>query len=135
EGVLPELVAGFRFLFRENEGVLVALSVTVAGVALLAGAYYALAMVLTQHVFHLGGQGLGFLEAVYGAGGLLGALLMGRATPGRRIGRLFMAGAGLSSLGAGLFGLSPAGVWPFLCIAVVGVADIVVQVSGTTVLQ
>jgi hypothetical protein len=135
EEALGRVVAGFRFLFRENEGVLVALSLTVAGLTLLGGAYYALAAVLTQQTFHLGSQGIGFLEAVYGVGGLLGGLLVGLLTRGRRVTPLFMGGAALSSMAAGLFGVSPAGVWPFVCLALVGVADIVVQISATTILQ
>jgi MFS family permease len=135
EDVRGEVIAGFRFLFRDNEGVLAALTLTAAGLILMAGAYYALAAVLTQKTFHLGSQGIGFLEATYSVGGILGSLLVGPATRGRRIGRVVMAGAALSALATALFGLSPAGVWPFVCIAVIGVADIVVQVCATTLLQ
>jgi hypothetical protein len=37
-------IAGFRFLFRDNEGVLAALTFTAAGLILTAGAYYALGL-------------------------------------------------------------------------------------------
>ena len=135
EDVRSEVLAGFRFLFRDNEGVLAALTLTAAGLILMGGAYYSLAAVLTQKTFHLGSQGIGFLEATYSVGGILGSLLVGPATHKWRLGRMVVAGAALSALATALFGLSPAGVWPFVCIAVIGVADIVVQVCATTLLQ
>src|SRR5919108_293553 len=69
------------------------------------------------------------------AGPALGSLLVGPATRKWRLWRVVAAGAALSALATALFGLSPAGVWPFVCIAVIGVADIVVQVCATTLLQ
>src|SRR5438270_273572 len=74
---LPEILAGFRFVLRENERVLVGLTVTAAGLALLAGGYYALAVVLSTQAFHFGGQGVGWLDAVYGVGNLGGSLAVG----------------------------------------------------------
>src|ERR671930_285495 len=135
EDVRGEVIAGYRFLFRDNEGVIAALTLTAAGLILMAGAYYALAAVLTQKTFHLGSQGIGFLEATYSVGGILGSLLVGPATHKWRLGRVVMAGAALNALATALFGLSPAGVWPFVCIAVIGVDDIIVLVCATTLLQ
>jgi predicted MFS family arabinose efflux permease len=132
---LEELLAGFRFVLRENERVLVALTVTAAGLALLAGAYYSLAVVLSTQSFHFGDQGVGWLDAVYGVGNFAGSLLVGVLLRGRRVAHLFVLGAVLSSFGVLALGLSPPGAPPFLCIAVVGIASVIVQVSGTTTLQ
>lgn len=132
---LGEVFAGFRFLFRENERVLVALSTAAAGIALLAGAYYVLAVVLCTTTFHLGGQAVGWFDAVYGVGGLVGGLIVGVAVRGRRIARLFIAGTALHCLGVVLLAISPVGLLAFACIALVGIADVTAQVSGTTIVQ
>jgi MFS family permease len=76
---------------------------------------------------------------MYGVGGLVGSLLVGLVARGRRVARLFIAGAALHDLGVVLLAVSPAGpgtLWlPFVCIAVVGMADVAVQVTGTTIVQ
>jgi MFS family permease len=132
---LEELLAGFRFVLHENERVLVGLTATAAGLALLAGGYYPLAVVLSTQSFHFGDQGVGWLDAVYGVGNFGGSLLVGVLLRGRRVAHLFMLGAALSSLGVLALAISPPGPSPFLYIAVVGIASVVVQVSGTTILQ
>jgi len=132
---IGEVFAGFRFLFRENERVLVGLTATAAGLALVAGAYYVLAIVLCTTAFHLGGQGVGWLDAVYGAGGFGGSLLLVLAVRGRRIARLFVGGATLHCVGVVALAMSPPGWPPFACIAIVGIAAVVVQVAGTTIVQ
>ncbi|GAC1461641.1 MAG: hypothetical protein NVS2B16_12560 [Chloroflexota bacterium] len=132
---LGEILAGFRFLLRENDGVLVGLTMTAAGIALLAGAYYVLAVVLSTKIFHLGGQGVGWFDAVYGVGGLIGSLVVGPMVRGHRIVHVFGLGAALSALGVVLLAFSPPGATPFACMAVVGIANVLVQVTGTTILQ
>lgn len=132
---LRELLGGFRFVLRENQHVLVALTVTAAGIALLAGGYYSLAVVLSTQSFHFGNQGVGWLDAVYGIGNLAGSLIVGALLRGRRIAHLFISGAALNSLAVVLLAVSPAGLTPFACIGLVGVAGVVVQVTGTTILQ
>ena len=132
---LGEVLAGFRYLFRENEGVLVSLTATAAGIALLAGAYYVLAVALATQTFHLGGQGVGWLDGLYGVGGLIGSLLVGFVVRGRRVAPLFLAGAVFHALGVVLLALSPVGPAPFVCIALVGMADVAVQVTATTIVQ
>src|SRR3712207_2500096 len=86
EGWLSETLAGFRFLFKENEGVLAALTVTITGVGLMGGAFWTLSVVLAEKTFGLGGQGAGFLNAAYGAGGLLGGLVVGGVASRLRLG-------------------------------------------------
>lgn len=132
---IGEVLAGFRFLLRENEGVLIALTATAAGLALLAGAYYVLAVVLCSTAFHIGGQGVGWLDAAYGVGGLVGSLIIAAVLRGRRVAHLFAGGAALSACTALLLAASPPGPAPFVCVAVVGIAAVVVQVTATTIIQ
>jgi MFS family permease len=130
-----ETLAGFRFLFRENEGVLAAFTLTITGIGLMGGAIWTLTVVLAEETFDLGGQGAGFLNAAYGAGGLLGGLLVGAVVPRLGLGSAFIWGTAISSSVAILFGLSPAGVLPFVLILVLGVTDVFSDVASTTVLQ
>jgi MFS family permease len=128
-------LAGFRFLFRENEGVLAALTITIMGVGLMGGAFWTLSVVLAEETFGLGGQGAGFLNAAYGAGGLIGGLVVGAVASRLSLGPAFIWGTAASSVVAILFGLSPAGVLPFLLILALGVTDVFSEVTSNTLLQ
>jgi MFS family permease len=134
-GWLGETLGGFRFLFRENDGVLAAFTVAVAGLTLLGGAFWTLSVVLAEQAFDLGAQGTGFLNSAYGVGGVIGGFLAGPLIARFRLGWTFIAGTALSTIVFTLFALSPAGVLPFVLLAVSGAADIFTEVSGTTVLQ
>ena len=135
ESWFSETLAGFRFLFRENEGALAAFTLTITGIGLMGGAMWTLTVVLAEETFDLGGQGAGFLNAAYGAGGLLGGLLVGAIAPRLGLGSAFIWGTAISSVVAILFGLSPAGVLPFVLILALGVSDVFSDVASTTVLQ
>jgi MFS family permease len=135
EGWLSETLAGFRFLFRENEGVLAAFTITVTGIGLMGGAMWTLTVVLSEETFDLGGQGTGFLNAAYGAGGLLGGLVVGAVLSRLGLGSAFIWGTAISSAVAILFGLSPAGALPFVLLLALGVTDVFSEVASTTVLQ
>jgi hypothetical protein len=129
------LAAGFSFLFRENDGVLGACTLTLAGLTLLSGGYWTLAVLLSAQVFHLGNQGTGFLETAYGIGGVIGAMVivaLGRREHARR---LLMLGAAASSTWAVFFGLSPTGEVALACMAAVGVADVLAETNAVLLLQ
>src|SRR3954451_25471630 len=72
EGWLSETLAGFRFLFRENEGVLAALTISFVGLTFVGGEIWTLILVLSERAFGLGTEGSGFLNSAYGVGGILG---------------------------------------------------------------
>jgi MFS family permease len=135
EGWWPEVAAGFRFLFRENDGVLRACALTLAGLALLGGSYWTLAVVLSAQVFHLGNQGTGFLETAYGVGGVAGALVIVALGQREHARRLLMLGAAASSVAAVFFGLSPTGAVALACMAAVGVADVLAESNAVLLLQ
>jgi MFS family permease len=132
---LSETLAGFSFLFRENERVLAALTITIFGIGLMGGAFWTLSVVLAEETFGLGGQGAGFLNAAYGAGGLLGGLVVGAVASRLSLGPAFIWGTAVSSLVAILFGLSPAGVLPFILILALGITDVFSDVTSNTLLQ
>lgn len=126
---------GLLFLFHRHQGVPAAFAVSVAGVSLLGGAYWAIAGVLAAKDLHLGSQGMGFLCSAYGVGGLGAGLLVGTTVSGRGLAPFFIAGIVSSCMAAALFGLSPAGPLPLLSNAVMGGADVFVSVSAVTVIQ
>jgi MFS family permease len=134
-GWLAELLAGFRFIFRENEGVLAAYTLSEAGMALIGGAYWTIVLLLSIKAFHLGGQGMGFLNAAYGAGGVLGGFVIGLIGKRLAMGRVYIFATCVAGGSIILLGLSPAGVLPFLFIGLAGIADVVVEVMGTTAIQ
>jgi MFS family permease len=130
-----EMLAGFRFLIHAQEGTLLGVGLTLAGLSLANGAWWTIATVLAAHDFHLGGQGLGFLMAAYSMGGFTSGLAVGDVLRGRRITTLFIVGAGASSLALAGVGLSPAGAFPFVCMFALGLADVVTKVISTTLIQ
>jgi MFS family permease len=135
EGWLSETLVGFRFLLKENEGVLAALTLSMVSLTLVGGAFWTLTVVLADEAFGLGSQGAGFLNAAYGAGGLLGGVLAGALSSRVGLASAFIWSVTASALIFVFFGLSPAGVLPFLLLVILGAIDIVADVNGTTIIQ
>ncbi|MDQ3236313.1 MAG: MFS transporter, partial [Actinomycetota bacterium] len=135
EGWLSETLAGFRFLFRENDGVLAALTVAFVGLTFTGGGIWTLILVLSDEAFGLGTEGSGFLNSAYGAGGILGGLAAGYLASKVRLGPAVIWSTAATSVVFLLLGISPAGVLPFVILFVVGVLDIMVDVNGTTIIQ
>ncbi len=125
---------GFRFLFARNRGVLGGYTMAIAGVTLLDGAFWTLIVVLPRD-FHLGEDGTGFLNAMYGIGGIAGAVAVSLVAGRTSASRLFIGVTAFSSICAVLWGLSPPGVTPFVTLALMGVADVILMIAGTTVIQ
>lgn len=132
---LSQTLAGFRFLFRENQGVLAAFMMTIAAAGLLSGAFWTLILVLAVKTFHLGGQGTGYLNAANGIGGLIGGLSVGLLITKLRLNQLFMVGSAINFLVVILVGISPFGAGAFIALIVFGISDVISQVSGITVIQ
>ena len=135
EGWLSETLAGYRFLFRENEGVLAALTVAFVGLTFTGGGIWTLILVLSERSFGLGTEGSGFLNSVYGVGGVVGGLAAGYLASKVRLGPAVIWSIGAGSVVFICLGISPAGVLPFVIMFIVGILDIMVDVNGTTIIQ
>lgn len=135
QGWLPETLAGFRFLFRENEGVLAALTLGLVSLTFIGGAFLPLTVVLAEESFGLGSEGSGFLNAAYGAGGILGGIVAGFLSSKVRLAPAFIWSLLTTTVVFLFLGLTPAGVLPFAMLILIGAIDIVVEVNGTTILQ
>jgi MFS family permease len=86
-------------------------------------------------VFRLGGQGTGYLEAVYGFGGVLAGLALGSLGRREHARRTFILGAAASTTAAVLFGLSPMAGMAFACMIAMGIADVLAEVNAVTLVQ
>jgi MFS family permease len=128
-----ELAAGFRVVLGDAR---LRLLVGMTGAqALVSGMLDVFVVVLALEVLDLGNGGVGLLNAAVGAGGLLGGIVTLTVTSGRRLTPAF-------ALGMVLWGLPLALIAPLtepwvavVLLAVVGVGNTLVDVTGITLLQ
>jgi MFS family permease len=132
EGILREATAGFRAVVGDRR------------VALLVGLFTAqtfvdgilgvLLVVTSFELLGLGEAGVGWLNSAIGVGGVLGAAA-GVALVGRRLARPFALGILFWGLPLALVGVFPSTAAALVLLAVVGVANTVVDVAAMTLLQ
>jgi MFS family permease len=132
---LGRTLGGFVFLLKEHDRVLAALSLALAGIGVINGANYTLIVVLSEQVFHFGGQGADFLNGIYGVGSLLGGLVIGPLVARRSLLPVFLGMALLDCFASILFGFSPAGVLPFVFMALGGLTDTATKVIALAVVH
>jgi len=129
---LGEILGGFRAL-REHRRV--ALLVAVYGVwAFASGALNVLVVVAAIELLDMGEGGVGVLNAAIGIGGLAGALAT-LALAGGRFGRLLGIGMIVWSLPIALVAVWVEPLVAVFLLAVVGLGNVVLDVSGLTLLQ
>jgi predicted MFS family arabinose efflux permease len=128
-----EVVAGFSTLAAERDARLIVFLYFCQ--TIVAGALRVLIVVTALDLLDIGNSGLGFLNAAMGVGGILGVVLAFALIGRRRLASDF--GFGLVLIGAGL---ALIGVWPtvlgaIILVAVFGIGNTLVDVSGVTLLQ
>jgi len=99
---------------------------------LLRGALVVLIAVLAVHVLALGGSAVGWLNAAFGAGGLVGGAVAAGAVRITRLGRSFVAGMLAWGLPLAFLALSPTAALSYLALVVIGIGNAIVDVSGFT---
>ncbi len=114
---------------------LAALTISFVSLTFVGGGIWTLILVLSEESFGLGTEGSGFLNSVYGLGGVVGGLAAGYLASKIRLGPAVIWSISAGSVVFLFLGISPAGVLPFVILSVVGVLDIVVDVNGTTIIQ
>jgi len=132
-GAFTEVIAGFRALGTERDArVIVGLYFSQTVVA---GALRVLIVVTALDLLDIGESGLGFLNAALGVGGLLGigvtVALVGR----KRLAADFGLGLVLIGAGLGLIGVWPTVLGAVILLAVFGIGNTLVDVSGVTLMQ
>jgi MFS family permease len=86
-------------------------------------------------ILEVGESGVGYLNSALGVGGLVGAAVALALAARGRLGTDFALGLALWGLGLGLLGVWPETVPALLFLAVLGVGNTLVDVSGMTLLQ
>jgi len=102
---------------------------------ILVGALDVLYVVLAISVLGLGEGGAGYLNAAFGAGGLVGAALAAGLVARRRLAPALAAGVVTAALALGALGLYPTVVGAFLLLALAGLGRTVLDVTGRILLQ
>lgn len=133
ESPVGALFGGFRTLRRDRS---IALVVAGFGAQLFVrGAMTVLIVVVSFELLDLGQSGVGWLGAALGIGGVVGVFASLGLTARRKLGVPFalgLAGWGLPLAAIGLVGEVPVAL---AALAVVGVANLVLDVAGLTLLQ
>ncbi len=132
-GRLHEATAGFRLLRSQRE--LLAVVAVYAVQTVVAGGLTVFNVVLALQVFDLGNAGVGYLDAAFGVGGILGGVLAGGLAGSRRLGAWFALGAMVWGVGVALVGVSPVAAIVFIVLAGVGAGNTVVDVAAITLIQ
>ena len=130
---IADLTAGLRTLAHEpNTRLIIGLF---ASQTLVRGLLNVLLVVTAFHLLDIGQSGVGFLNAAFGAGGLLGGIAGLGLVSLRRLARPFAAGLVMWGVPIALIGIWPYAAWTVICLAVVGAGNAVLDVAGFTLIQ
>jgi MFS family permease len=132
-GVVEECAAGFQTLANEPAPRLV---VGLLGLQFVVwGAFDVLAVALAIQVLDMGEAGAGYLNAAFGAGGVIGGVVTAALVGRRRLAPALAAGMLLWALAFLVLGVFPTVVGALLLLAVAGVGNSLADVAGRTLLQ
>jgi MFS family permease len=126
-------LAGFGTLAASPA--LLAVTMTYAAQALVAGALTVFAVVLAIDVLDMGNAGVGYLDCAFGVGGILGGFAAAALAGTRRLAAAFAAGVLAWGIGVALLGATTSTVAVLALLAGVGVGNTVVDVAAVTLLQ
>lgn len=132
-GIVREATAGFVAMGSEP-GLRLLMSLYCAQ-ALVGGAFNVLVVVAALDLLDLGEAGVGWLNAAFGIGGVLGAVVSLALLARRRLASDFMFGIVLWGLPLVFIGFWPDPALAFLLVGLVGVGETLVEVAGPTLLQ
>jgi MFS family permease len=131
--VLDELLAGFRTIARERRmRFLVGLF---SAQTFVDGMLSVLIVVIALKLLDTGQAGVGFLNSAVGVGGLLGALAAAALVGRRRQAADFGIGIFIWGVPIALVAIWPNQAFVLVLLAVVGIGNTIVDVSGMTLLQ
>lgn len=134
EGTLHNFAEGVRYV-RDNPTVRLIFLIGLMNPLLLFPMIYGLLAIFAKDVFHTGPGGLGLMASAYGAGGLLGAIVVASLPRMERPGLLQIGSiivAGLALLG---FAHAPSIGVASLLIGIAGICGLMFQAMNQTVLQ
>jgi hypothetical protein len=132
-GIARDAVAGFRTILSAPDlRVLVGLY---AAQAFVGGAFNVLLVVSALELLDLGQSGVGFLNAAFGVGGVLGAVVALALLARRRLASDFMLGIALWGAPLMLIGIWPNAAAAIVLLGLIGIGETLVEVAGPTLLQ
>jgi MFS family permease len=132
-GILAELLAGIRILGSDRDARMLVLLLGTQFAAI--GALDVITVVIALSVLHLGQGGPGFLNAVFGLGGVLAVLLTASFVGKQRL-IPWLIGAALAWGGAFLvLGLRPSVAAAVVLLVAAGISYMLFDVAGRTLLQ
>ena len=132
-GAIADLSAGLRTLAREpNTRLIIGLF---ASQTFVRGLLNVLLVVTAFRLLDIGESGVGFLNAAFGAGGLLGGMAGLALVSLRKLARPFAAGLVMWGVPLTLIGIWPHTSWTVACLAVVGAGNAVLDIAGFTLIQ
>jgi MFS family permease len=102
---------------------------------ILVGALDVLYVVLAITTLGMGESGAGYLNAAFGAGGVIGVAVTAALVARRRLAPALVAGIVTAALALGLLGIFPTVAGAFVLLAVAGVSRSVFDVTGRILLQ
>jgi MFS family permease len=132
-GVLGELLGGFYALLGERRPRLIVYLMAAAFV--VEGAMDILLVVLAFRVLDIGGAGVGFLNAAFGVGGIVGAGVTTLFVARRRLTPSLFGGAVAWGGALVMIGFFPSRIAAPVLVAVAGVGRPLIDVAGRTLLQ
>jgi hypothetical protein len=101
------------------------IAILVFAQTLIRGALVVLIAVLAVHLLGLGGAAVGWLNAAFGAGGLIGGAVAAATVRATRLGRSLITGLLLWGLPLALLALAPAAAFAYLTLVVAGIGNAV----------
>ncbi len=132
-GFLRETTEGFRAIVADRR--LTVLTGLFAAQTFVDGALGVLVVVLALETLDLGASGVGYLNSVLGVGGIIGGIAAAALVARARLGTDFGVGIVLWGVPIVLIGIWPEPLVAIVALAVVGVGNTIVDVSGDTLLQ
>ena len=127
------ILAGFQTLAATPA--LLAVTITYAAQAVVAGALAVFTVVLAIDVLHLGNAGVGYLDCAFGIGGVVGGVAAVGLAGARRLAAAFAAGVLAWGVGVALLGATTSTAVALVLLAGVGIGNTVVDVAAVTLLQ
>jgi MFS family permease len=128
-----EAVAGFSTLWAQRDARVIVFLYFCQ--TIVAGALRVLIVVTALDLLDIGNSGLGFLNAAMGVGGIIGVAVAFALIGRRKLATDFGLGLILIGAGLGLIGVWPTVIGAIILIAVFGIGNTLVDVSGVTLLQ
>lgn len=133
DGTLVQLAAGFRVL--GTDGDLRSVTGQVAAQTFVGGALRVLLVVLAVDIMMTGPSGVGFLEAIFGAGAIAGGVLALARVERQRLGRDLALGVMMWSAPLALVVVWPHPITVVVMLVLLGIANPLVDVNVDTIVQ